>query len=815
MQTHKTHRSTGTFMTTQKAQSRFMRTPLARAIQCSLLAGSLAGGLPATALAQAEQDVVAQQLHSYVIEAGRLDSALNRFAVTAGIEIAFDASLTADKQTVGLQGRYGVEEGLSRLLAGTGLAAVRRADGSYRLEEVPNDIELSTIEVAADRYRGSVTEGSDSYTSNRVTIGKQELSLSETPQSVSVITRERMNDQNMTTLDDVMRQTTGIATRNFGPTASTFRSRGYDIDTLLLDGSPVASAIGVTDTMFDTAVLDRVEVLRGPAGLLQGSGEPSGTVNLVRKRAREEFGFQAALTYGSWDTYRGEIDVTGALDESGRLRGRFVGVHDDRNHFKDHVYIENTVGYGTLEYDITPSTTASVGIMAQSGESRPDMGLPQLADGRLLDIDRSNFHGSLWDVKDESIERYFAELEHRFDSGGNLRLLANHIEREADAQQSSAGVTFPVSSKDDITIWQWRTLNPREDSFVDATLSIPFDLFGNTHDLMVGASHRVTKNQFSWGSGDPQFIQRNLANPDPDTPKPTFDINETTNTRTEETGLYSQLRLSILDSTTFIAGGRVSWWETKDRLNPSNSFEIDSEFTPYTGLIYDINDQISTYASYTEIFKPQSSQAVNGDFLEPRAGEQLELGLKGEHSNGAVNWHAAVFRITDQNRAIADPANPGFSLAEGKVESEGFEMEVSGSPLPRWDISAGYAYTQTEFVNDPEQAGRSFSTDTPEHDVKLWARYRFSDNPDQGWRVGAGLNYVSSIFAEAGDTRWEQGGYTVFSGLIGYRLNRNLDFSLMGNNLTDKDYFATLRARTRNNYYGEPRNFMLTMRYQY
>ncbi|SDJ30798.1 TonB-dependent siderophore receptor [Billgrantia gudaonensis] len=767
---------------------------------------------PAAAIAQPTSQ---SQVRQYDIPAGPVSTALNRFAAQSGILISGAGELGEGRRSPGLQGRHDVEEGLQRLLAGTGLAAERGNDGSYRLEELPDEVELSPIEVAAERYRGSLTEGSDSYTSNRVTIGKQGLSLKEMPQSVSVITRARMNDQNMTTLDDVLTRTTGITKRNFGPTASIFRSRGYEIDTMLLDGTPIDSAIGVTDTMFDTAVLDRVEVLRGPGGLIQGSGEPSGTVNLARKRAQEKFGFQTTLSYGSWDAYRSEVDVTGALDDAGRLRGRLVGVYDDRHHFIDHVYTDKTIGYGTLEYDLTPRTTVSVGLMDQSGDSRPNYGLPQLANGSLLDIDRSTYHGSLWDVKDESIERYFAELEHQLDNGGSFRLIANHIERETDTLQSTAGVSTPTSNSDDIDIWQWRIINPREDNFVDATLSTPFELAGKTHGLMMGASHRVTEDQTFWGSGDPQFIQRNLADPDPDTPKPTFDVNHTRDVETQETSVYSQLRFDVIEDTTLIAGGQVSWWESKDRLNSANNFEVDSEFTPYAGLIYDIDDRVSAYASYTEIFQPQSSQKVNGDFLDPRTGQQFEVGLKGEYMNGTFNWHAAVFQITDKNRGIADPDNPAFSIAEGEAESKGVELEISGRLMPRWEISAGYAYTQTEYVNDPEQEGQPFSTDTPEHDLKLWTRYRFSDNPNRGWRVGAGLNYSSSIYAEAMGTRWEQGGYTTISSLIGYRVNRNLDFSLTGNNLTDKKYFETVRANTRNNYYGDPRNFMLTMRYQY
>ncbi|MCL7931665.1 TonB-dependent siderophore receptor [Halomonas llamarensis] len=698
----------------------------------------------------------------------------------------------------------------------TAAIAVAACSSSAFAQEADQDSSnLPVVRVVGEAVSEPTTEGTGSYTSNKVTIGKQDQSLREIPQSVSVVTRKRMNDQNMTDLPDVMSQVTGISQRGVSPSANGFISRGFLMDTLLLDGSPIDTAAGVTDTVFDTALLDRVEVLRGPSGLLQGSGEPSGTVNLVRKRARKDFGFQSTLSYGSWDSYRGEVDVTGALDEAGKLRGRFVGVYDDRESFIDFNYDKNTIGYGTLEYDLTPNTTLSGGIINQSGESRPNFGLPQLPNGELIDVDRSTYHGALWDIKDESVERYFAELEHQFSNGGDFRLIANHLERETDIQQSSAGVSLPTSNTDNLEINQWRIISAREDSFVDATVSTPVSLFGKTHGIMVGASHKVTDGQVNFNYGEPRSLQRNLADPNPNTPKPTFDLNQITNTKTEETGLYSQLNVSILENTTLIAGGRLSWFQVEDRLNSSEDFDIDSEFTPYAGLIYDINDSISAYTSYTEIFKPQSSQNISGDFLEPRTGEQLELGLKGGPSSGLLSWHAAVFRINDQNRSVADIDNPGFSVANGEVESQGFELEVTGQPLPRWDVSAGYAYTTTEFVDDPVKEGQDFSTNTPEHDFKLWTSYHFSDNPDEGWRVGAGLNYSSGYFVESGETRWEQDKYTLLSGLIGYRFNRSLDLSLKGNNLSDEKYFGAMRARGRNNSYGEPRNFTFTMRYQY
>src|SRR5690606_3868292 len=165
--------------------------------------------------------------------------------------------------------------------------------------------------------------------------------------------------------------------------------RGFRVSTMLLDGSPYRADVGYTDTgAFDTAIFDRIEVLRGPSGMLQGAGEPSGTINLVRKRASTTPGASVAAAAGSWDTYRGEVDATGPLDDSGRLRGRFVAVYEDRGSYIDYVENEKTVIYGTLEYDITPDTTFSVGLMQQNGNGTPNLGLPARDDGKLLDLDR-------------------------------------------------------------------------------------------------------------------------------------------------------------------------------------------------------------------------------------------------------------------------------------------------------------------------------------------------------------------------------------------------------------------------------------------
>ncbi|SEO83469.1 TonB-dependent siderophore receptor [Aquisalimonas asiatica] len=800
-------------MNPSKRQPRQQRNALTLAA-CLTCAAAIALPIPAIAQTEPATEAAQSETRNYDIPAGPLDQALSHFISTSGVYLAGIAELTEDRHTQGVRGDYTVHEALERLLADTGLRYRETDTGTLALERVPDtgSIQLAPIGVTASTP-GFTTEGSDSYTSSEVTIGRGRQRVRDIPQSVSVVTRERMDDQAATTLADAMEHTAGMTVERSGPNAFNFTSRGYPIGTLLIDGSPIRNQLGVRDVGFDTAIADRVEVLRGPTGLLQGSGEPSGSINLARKRALETPGVDLTASAGSWDAYRGELDVTGAIDESGRLRGRAVLVYDDRNSYIDHVYATRRMGYGTLEYDLSSAATASAGFIIQDGESRSHFGIPNRSDGELMDVSRSTYLGARWDRRDERIERYFAELDVALDNGADLHLHASHTERRSEMMQSSAGSSFVEPGSSTAEFFQWAEDATYQDQFVDAYLTTPVDLLGRVHQLTVGASHRISDHQFDWGSGDPQYIERDITAPDRSTPRPSFEFAPSADNKTDETGLYTQGRFHVTDSTAVIGGGRLTWWNTRDRLNPDNSYRINREFTPYAGVIQDISPALSLYGSYSSIFQPQTAQDADGDSLQPRTGNQVELGIKGEHFGQQLNWHAAAFRITDEDRAVAHPDTPGASVAAGKARSEGVELEIAGELLPRWDITAGYAYTRTEYLRDPDQEGLALSPETPRHNLNLWTRYRFSDNRDRGWRVGAGLRTTSGVYAESGDTRWSQGGYTLVSAMAGYRFNPHLDLALNGRNLTDRKYYARVAGNTRGSHYGEPRNVMLTLRY--
>ena len=574
---------------TAKHQPTLNRRALALAVHFAAVGLLAVPQLSQLAMAQVTQ----QQARYYDIASGPVSSVINRFAAEAGVFISGAGELGEGRQSPGLQGQYLVDEGLERLLDGTGLTAARQGDGSYRLEERAADVALSVVQVSAEYYRGAATEGSDSYTSNRVTIGKHEQSLREIPQSVSIITRERMDDQGMTSLIDAMKHTTGIQTTHFGGDTAIFSSRGFQMGTLLLDGSPIEGGVGYTDTSsFDTALFDRIEVLRGPTGILQGAGQPSGTINMVRKRAQREFGLNTSLATGSWDAYRGVIDTTGALNSDGSVRGRFVAVYEDKNSFIDHVERQKTMGYGTLEIDVTDSTTVSLGAVYQSGEATPFLGLPAYADGNMPDLDRSTFLGSYWDERKERLERHFVELEHTMESGATFNFNANNLYRNTNNLQSGAITTFIDRDTSMVEVWPWRHRTTRKDRSVEASLNIPFEFLNRSSNAIVGASYQRGESKNPWAGGERRL--QDIFYPDHDSAKMDLVLTDQEPTVDKQTGLYAQTSLEVSERTTLLLGGRLSWWKTTPGGSPEDEFKINNEFTPYAGIVYDITSDVST-----------------------------------------------------------------------------------------------------------------------------------------------------------------------------------------------------------------------------
>lgn len=782
--------------------------PVALALAASMLATPV--------LAQSIPPGQSDALHVYALPAGPLADTLNRISLSSGRVISVDPALVAGRQAGAVQGTFDAEEAVRRALAGTDLESVTTPSRAITVRPAPAPVrgasQLAPVMVAATLVDPTVTEGTRSYTARAVSMGKSTHSLRETPQSITVLTRQRMDDQNVTTLGQAMDYVTGVKASPTGTGIVNIESRGFLINEYLVDGLPFKGGQGMWgNALMDLGIYDRVEVWRGPTGLLEGAAEPSGTINLVRKRALAEPGFKGAVSVGTWDRYRAEIDGTGALTEDGRLRARGVVIEDRAGSHLHRVYSDRRTVYGTLEYDFTPSTTLSVGGTWQEGGSLVFVGLPQYADGRNIDVPRSTYLGSKDANKDDNALSYFAELEHRLADGGKFRLNASHsVRRTWLNRYMTHSYIDPVTN--DVTIRAARQRSRQENKGVDAFLTLPVEAWGLRHEITAGANYQ----EYQGGQVQAPFVsfRQNIDRPDLGVAPTLFEPGELPRTQVTQYGVYAQARVKPVEPVTVLLGGRYAWWDTRDPDAPDSDQRIKAEFVPYAGLVVDLDAHHSAYASYSRIFSPQTEQSVGGGFLAPRVGRQVELGIKGEYLDQRLNTHLAVFRIDDVNRAIADPDNEDFSLAAGKVRSQGVEAEVSGRLTPQWELSAGYAYTSTRYREGADnEVGLPYNSAYPRHNFSLWTKYRFADGVLDRVSVGGGLRWLSEQYVQRGDVRWTQPAYTLVDLQLGYALRPDMDLTLTVTNLFDKRYFKKISGHEfRQTYYGEPRGAMLTLR---
>ncbi|HHK3908593.1 TPA: Fe(3+)-pyochelin receptor FptA [Pseudomonas aeruginosa] len=650
------------------------------------------------------------------------------------------------------------------------------------------------------------------------TLGKVPLKPRELPQSASVIDHERLEQQNLFSLDEAMQQATGVTVQPFQLLTTAYYVRGFKVDSFELDGVP--ALLGNTaSSPQDMAIYERVEILRGSNGLLHGTGNPAATVNLVRKRPQREFAASTTLSAGRWDRYRAEVDVGGPLSASGNVRGRAVAAYEDRDYFYDVADQGTRLLYGVTEFDLSPDTLLTVGAQYQHIDSITNMaGVPMAKDGSNLGLSRDTYLDVEWDRFKWDTYRAFGSLEQQLGGGWKGKVSAEY--QEADSRLRYAGSFGAIDPQTgdggQLTGAAYKFKSIQRS--LDANLNGPVRLFGLTHELLGG----VTYAQGETRQDTARFL--NLPNTpvnvyrwDPHgVPRP--QIGQYTSpgtTTTTQKGLYALGRIKLAEPLTLVVGGRESWW---DQDTPATRFKPGRQFTPYGGLIWDFARDWSWYVSYAEVYQPQADrQTWNSEPLSPVEGKTYETGIKGELADGRLNLSLAAFRIDLENNPQEDPDHPGppnnpFYISGGKVRSQGFELEGTGYLTPYWSLSAGYTYTSTEYLKDSQNdSGTRYSTFTPRHLLRLWSNY---DLPwqDRRWSVGGGLQAQSDYSVDYRGVSMRQGGYALVNMRLGYKIDEHWTAAVNVNNLFDRTYYQSLSNPNWNNRYGEPRSFNVSLR---
>jgi len=801
-------------------------------------------------LALPVQAALAQQAPRFDIPAQPLASALDQLALQAGLQLVLDPTLAAGRQASPVQGASDVHQALEALLRGSGLQG-QVTGGTLAIRRImaTGEKTLAEVRVAARRAGDGTTEGTGSYTSRVTSIAsKTDQSLREIPQSVSVVTREQLDDRRMEDIRDALSATPGITTTQLNFNSSYFYARGFKIDSMQVDGgAPLNIADFTYNINQNMDFYDRVEVMRGASGLLGGVGDPGGIINLVRKKPLAAPQLLVEQSVGSWNHFRTMVDATGPLSEDGRVRGRAVLSYTDRDYFVDVQSQRSPQFYGVVEADLTPDTLLTAGLAHARTRTRGTGGgdLPRYNDGSDIGLPRHTSFTQPWATGDSKNTELFASLEHRFSPQWKLKLNMTHARSEYDGGTAFAYGALDRASGEGV-YWYGggNYVYENQQTVLDANLTGSFDLLGRRHEVLVGLDRQKIDSRWNVGySSTPAGVEPiDVYHPGAWNPAPAGPISRRYNPWGQtQTGGYGVLRLHPSDRLHVILGARYAKYQFDQvyevmgngqwdvNAGSSSRFAEKAKLTPYGGVIYDLTDHWSTYLSYSSILKPQAllkQGPLPGNSLAPVKGKSWEAGLKGELVDGRLNATFSMFHVERTGEGVKDTRYPSTNLEwsgnccylpQGKVTSRGVDVEVGGQLRPGWQVAAGYTYATTRNATE----NKPFSSITPRHLFKLSTAYTLPGGFSR-WKVGGSAHIQSKHHVDDTlyDANWEpirpysyvQGGYAVWNAMVQYRIDPRWTLALNVNNVFDRVYYQTVGSASGGNFYGTPRNAMLTLR---
>jgi outer membrane receptor for ferric coprogen and ferric-rhodotorulic acid len=639
------------------------------------------------------------------------------------------------------------------------------------------------------------------------------LSDKETPQAVTTITRDQIDDFQLNGIRDALRAAPSVTVEQIETDRTEFTSRGFTIDTFEYDGMGMPFAATTLVGEQDLAEYEQIDVLHGANGLMSGTGNPSATVNFVRKRPTDTFQAKIGASAGSWDNRRVEADVSGPLTSTGNVRGRFIYAHDKGNSYLDRYSHEVNVAAGLLAFDLTDADTLTVGFSQHNSDSNGSSwgNLPLIdTDGnRIHYSSRSSNIGQSWTYWNLHTQRAFAELNHDFGNGWNGKVTVTGVTQYQDTDM------YYISSVtgDSGSSYATDTSSKEHQLIGEAQLSGPFTLFGRDHELTLGANygrthHKERAYNVDEGGYFPSSLSDALAGGIPRPGLDYTDANNMGNFSDSQKSVYAGARFSLLDDLHWIVGARMLSADGKgENYGASHDTREHGKITPYTGLVYDVNSQWSVYGSWTQIFSPQYLLGTDGNLIDPLEGTSVEVGVKGSLLNDRLDLTAALFKTKQQNVAeYAGMLGSQYIYDGVDFKSHGVELQASGEALPGLDLLAGYTYVQIEDANGDD--ARKY---VPTHTFRGMATYRLPAMPKA--KVGGRLSWQSSTEDDT-YSQVNQHAFALLDLMTSYDIDQHWSTSLNLNNVTDRKYLMSLKSGTSANY-GAPRNLTASVTWKY
>lgn len=726
---------------------------------------------------------------------------------------------------------------------------------------------LDALEVHAERGRERA-----SYTV-RSTDGATglDLSLRETPQSITVITRQQMEDRRIQSLDDALLGAPGItsASSDIGGRTS-YRARGFAIGNYKVDGMDLAggSDFSGAGQAFNMDLYESVQIVRGANGLLGGTGDPSATVHLTRKRPDRHFGGNASMSFGRWDRRRLAGDLSVPVTADGGVRALVALSGESGDGFRDRETIDRRAALFHLEADLGERTRLNAGYQTEAtrmGGASWGANVPiWFADGSLTDLPRSTNPVADWSTAKRSSATTFAGLTRLWDNGWTLTANVARTRNEAWGHygivkpNNLSGSRFGGFWNQDGSVGHLNAFHTEGDGVrdnVDVTLTMPLHVARREHQLLLGFNGyeaKVTGYTFNRALGNCAMGSFPTYNPGScqyragtyviddwrtwDGSAPALRTFRTHARNVDTTRLYGGYvagRFELAEPLHLVVGARLSqyrtWRDSYDAADASTRGNADREndvITPYAGVVYDISPNFSLYASHTDVFTPQGDvRDANDRRLDPLTGKSQEAGVKGEFFDGALNASLSVFRnLQDGLAESTNVLHPETGLtvyrAVDGVKSKGAELEISGQLAPGLNVSGGYAWLSVDglgYQRDPRHLLRLNGTYTLRGALsRLTIGGGVSVQSSTEWTTYPGRPVPGGTLDPSDPASWDArnlivGGHTRFDLMARYQLTPRTDLTANVRNAGDKTHY-TQYGFYNGLIYAEPRNYSVTLR---
>ncbi|MCU4431138.1 TonB-dependent siderophore receptor [Acinetobacter pittii] len=679
---------------------------------------------------------------------------------------------------------------------------------------------LQTIQVKASNAEQSSEQTKAYNVKNSSSATKLNIEAKETPQTINVVTRQQIEDFGLTSTRDVLKNTPGVTVSNQETERTTYMARGFEISNILTDGVGFPlSGYNYNNTNPDTYFYDRVEVVKGADSLTNAFGDPSATINNIRKRPTQELQASGGVSYGSWDTQRYEADVSGAIIPSGKVRGRIMGYEQTGDSYLDRYSSEKNGFAGIIEADLTDSTLLTAGYSQEQNKPNANNwgALPLLdANGKQISYDRSYNPNPDWAHWDNETQNAFVELKQKINDLWTAKLTYNYLDTKHNSRLLYY-YGYPKADGSGVSLTPWGGQEHQEKHAVDFNLEGTYKLFNREHEASLGYSYVRNRQQDKQSTGtinDSNVIKSTTTDWSSWTPQSITwsDFTEAANYKQNINSIYAATRLHLNEDLKLLLGANYVQAESKGESYGSPMSYSESKVSPYVGLTYNFTPEYTGYMSYTSIFRPQTGiDKDTNQALKPIDGKSYEMGVKSSWLDDRLTGTLSVFKTEQNNYPLrSSDGNPlNRKVPTSDLESQGVEVGLSGQITDNVNLSFGYAQFS---IKDTKNGGEA-RTYNPNQTLNLLTTYTPPVLPKL--KVGAGLQWQDGIklYDSNVNNTIKQDAYALVNLMASYEVNDHITLQANGNNIFDKKYLNSFPDGQA--FYGAPANYTVAVKFKY